>query len=101
MNMHFQEELPTARASHGTLVDWAAVKDELVANEGQWGLMAKAVAQSTPQQLRKGAYRAFRGEELAHFEFASRRPKNPENPEDYAGNRTDLWGRYSAKPVEK
>lgn len=93
--MQFQDELPQARTTRAEPIDWEQAKADLVANEGKWGLIATSVAQSTPQQLRKGGNRHFRGDELKHFEFAARRPKNPANPEDYPGNRTDLWGRYT------
>lgn len=91
--MHFQDELPQAFGAPDKRVDWAAVKAELIANEGQWGLMAENMANTTPSQLRRGNYAAFRGDELAHFEFASRRPENPDAA--YGTRRADIWGRYT------
>lgn len=88
--MHFQSE-PPAAPTRG--IDWEGIKAEMVAHEGQWGLIAEDVASSTLTQLRRGKGR-FKGEELAHFEFLARRPKGAEKP--YGPNRTDVWGRYSA-----
>ena len=69
------------------------VKAALVANEGKWVLMVENISNSTPQQLRTGRYKDFRKDELDHFEFSVRKPKNPEEP--YADRRTDLYGRYT------
>jgi len=77
-------------------LNWVAAKQELIENEGMWGLMAEDIAASTPDQLRKGGYAAFRGEELRHFEFATRKPATQVGVEPYRKNRTDLYGRYTA-----
>jgi len=91
----FQEELPAPGRLREDPIDWAQAKSDLIAHEGQWGLIAENVASSTPGQLRDGKYRHFQGEVLEHFEFAARKPALPEV--QYAPRRTDLWGRYSVK----
>ena len=93
--MQFFDELPAGRATDRVQTDWAQAKADLIENEGQWGLMAENVSDSTRDQLRAGKYRAFRGEELEHFEFVARKPENPEVP--YAPRRADIYGRYTAK----
>lgn len=95
--MQFQNELPPAKTVRAEPIDWAQAKADLIANEGQWGKMVENVASSTTQQLRAGKNAAFRGDELAHFEFATRKPKDAV---DYKPRRTDLWGRYT-KDVKK
>jgi hypothetical protein len=90
--MKFFEEMPGMKKK----VDWEEAKQELMDNEGSWGLIAEDVAGSTPQQLNRGVNKSFRGEELKHFEFRTSRPKSPAEP--YAGRRTDLYGRYTSKP---
>lgn len=74
-------------------VDWEAVKELVIANEGSWVLAVENVANSTPQQLRSGNYKAFREEDQPHFEFAVRSPENPATP--YGKRRADLWARYT------
>jgi len=94
--MKFMDDLPQSRTYRPEPIDWASAKQELMENEGKWGLVAEDVASSTAQQLRTGRNKAFRGEELKHFEFRVKRPEEPEVP--YGPRRTDLWGRYSARP---
>jgi len=91
--MQFVNDLPTAKTLRDTPIDWEGIKAKLIENEGQWGLMVENIAASTPQQLAQGKNKAFRGEELTHFEFAVRKPENPTQP--YGKRRTDLWGRYT------
>ena len=91
--MQFFDELPGNRVVRGKAIDWKAVKEDLMANPGQWGLMAENVSSSQPGQLNAGKNQSFRGEELAKFEYRVRRPENPETP--YAPRRTDLYGRYN------
>ena len=89
--MQFTSELPRGIDVRPTRVDWEEAKQAVMDNPGQWGLMATNIASSVPDQLRKGVNKAFRGDDLAHFEFATRRPKGA----DYPKRRTDLWGRYT------
>jgi hypothetical protein len=91
--MQFFEELPLKK-SGGVKVDWASVKADLIEGAGKWGLMVENTSSSTIDQLRNGRYKDFRGEELKNFEFATRKPDNPDTP--YAPRRTDLYGRYNA-----
>lgn len=96
--MQFFEELPAQRgAVRRSRVDWAKAKEDLVAHEGQWGLMAENVASSAPHQLRRGDNKHFRGDDLNHFEFSVRKPIAPEVP--YGDRRTDLYGRYSKESI--
>lgn len=74
--------------------NWALIKADLVANRNRWILIAENVPSSTSSQLRSGKNRHFRGEELNHFEFVTRKPRNPDSP--YLPRRTDLWGRFGA-----
>lgn len=92
--MQFFDELPekSGRIVRHEPVDWAKAKAEIIAGKGQWGLMAENVSTSTIDQIRGGKYKLFRGEELGKFEFATRKPKNPETP--YPKRRTDLYARY-------
>jgi hypothetical protein len=90
--MEFFDELPGEAQQKRT--NWARVKENLIAHEGQWGLIARNVSSSTPQQLLKGKNKLFRGEELRHYEFSVRRPENPAEP--YASRRSDLYGRYKS-----
>ena len=90
--MKFFDEMPPGRSVRAERVDWAKAKAELMENPGQWGLMAENVASSIPGQLTNGKNKAFRGEELQHFEFRILKPENS----DYGPRRTDLYGRYSA-----
>lgn len=92
--MKFFKELPTRSNVRDQPIDWAGAKAELMANPGEWGLIAENVASSTPQQLQTGKNKHFRGEELEQFEFRVMRPENA--PESYAKRRTDLYGRYTA-----
>ena len=93
--MHFQTEPPAAQNLREERVDWAAVKAELMAHEGEWGLVAENIANSTPQQIRSGRYKEFRGAELDHFEFVTRKPEDKEKLVEYGPRRTDVWGRYT------
>lgn len=95
--MQFFDELPERRVPRREPIDWEKAKAELVAHEGEWGLMVQNVSDSTVDQLRAGKYKSFRGEELKHFEFATRKPDNPEEP--YAKRRTDVYGKYTSEPV--
>lgn len=95
--MKFQTELPPLARAVREPVDWAKAKAEMVAHEGEWGLIATNVASSTPSQLRRGEYKDFRGDELRHFEFATRKPEDVEVAKTYPARRSDLWGRYTAK----
>lgn len=90
--MKFSDELPGGDRAKRKYTDWNKAKADLMANEGQWGLIAEDVSVTVPQQLQKGRYTAFRGEELEHFEFSVRRPKDA----TYRNRRSDLWGRYTA-----
>ena len=87
------DELP---AQNGTRradpIDWDSAKQAMIDNPGKWVRLAENVSASTLQQLRKGRNVRFRGDDLDHFEFAARRPKDA----DYPKNFTDLWGKYSA-----
>ena len=94
--MHFQTEPPAAQnLREQGQVDWAAVKAELIAHEGEWGLVAENIANSTPQQIRSGRYKEFRGDELDHFEFVTRKPEDKDKAASYGSRRTDVWGRYT------
>jgi len=92
--MQFFEELPPGRTARVEKVDWEKAKADLIANEGVWGLIAENISGSTTTQLRKGTYKSFRGDDLLHFEFQMRKPKN--TTEDYGTRRSDLYGRYSS-----
>ena len=96
--MQFFEKLPPVKRVREEPVDWAQAKADLIANEGQWGLIATNISNSTPQQLRTGSYKDFKPEDLDHFEFKVRKPENPEVP--YAPRMTDLYGRYSSKAIK-
>lgn len=91
--MQFFDELPKGRTTRDEPVDWAQAKADLMANPGQWGLIAKNISGTTPGQIRKGKYKDFAADELEHFEFVTRRPEEPD--ESYTSRRTDLYGRYS------
>ena len=93
--MQFFDELPVGRSSREQPVDWAAKKAELIANPGQWGLMAENISGSIADQLRNGRNKNFRGDELRHFEFRVRKPENPAAP--YGNRRTDIYGRYTER----
>lgn len=97
--MQFFEKLPPNRFVRATRIDWEKAKAELIANEGQWGLVAENVSNSTPYQLRMGRNRHFRGDDLKNFEFSTRRPEfDPDSDEEpYGPRRTDLYGRYTSK----
>lgn len=100
--MHFQPEPPAAQnLREQGQVDWAAVKAELMAHEGEWGLVAENIANSTPQQIRSGRYKEFRGAELDHFEFVTRKPEDKAKAAEYGPRRTDVWGRYTAKVARR
>ena len=79
-------------------IDWEGAKVELVANEGEWGLIAERVAGSHPQQLHAGKNVNFRGDTLKHYEFVTRRPVDAA-AKGYSKRQTDLYGRYSSKPL--
>lgn len=83
-------DLPGGGPVREERVDWAGAKEALVANPGQWVLMAENVAASIPGQLSTGKNKNFRGDELLHFEFSTRKPKD----KSYPNRRTDLYGRY-------
>lgn len=88
------DELPGGREIREERVDWEKVKADMIANEGQW-VKVENVASSITQQLGSGRNQNFRGDELRHFEFVTRRTPGQE----YAPRRTDLYGRYTQKPV--
>lgn len=90
--MQITEQLPSGNDVRPTRVDWSASKELAMQNPGMWVLMATNIASSIPDQLRKGMNKQFRGDDLKHFEFATRRPKDATYPK----RRTDLWGRYTA-----
>lgn len=89
--MQFFENLPSARTTRAEPVDWSTAKANLIANPGQWGLIAEKISASTPGALKSGRNKAFRGEEIGNFEFRTRRP---EGPSDYSLRQTDLYGRF-------
>jgi len=91
--MEFFDEIPGARPFRQRRIDWEKVKAALKDNPGRWGLMAEDVSSSTASQLRKGANRLFRGDELNEFEFRVRKPDG-EKASDYVKDHTDLYGRY-------
>lgn len=95
--MTFQvfKELPAGRTIRDTRVDWAAAKAALLANPGDWVLMAENVSGSTPTQLRRGENKNFRGEELSDFEFTTRRPSREGVDEPLLPRRTNIYGRYT------
>lgn len=94
--MEFFDKLPVGNTSRReSPIDWAAVKDELVANEGQWGLVAENVSSSVAEQLRKGRYAKFQGDDLDQFEWRNRRPATPS--ESYGPRSTDLYGKYQSR----
>lgn len=88
-------KLPPIRGAREEPIDWSAVKQALIENEGEWVLMAENISNSTPQQLRTGKYKDFKEADLPHFEFAVRKPENPEVP--YGPRKTDLYGKYTKK----
>jgi hypothetical protein len=89
--MKFSDELPGGDRANRKYVDWDKAKADLIATPGMWGLIAEDVSATVPAQLQKGRYKAFRGDELEHFDFSVRRPKDA----DYRPRRSDLWGRYT------
>ena len=91
----FADQLPPGDSRPNQLIDWAAAKRSLIENEGSWGLVVQNISASTITQLRAGNYRQFRGHDLELFEFATRRPRNPEIA--YPTGRSDLWGRYRSQ----
>jgi len=96
--MKFSADLPGGQAREPRrFIDWADAKSQLMANEGQWGLIATDVSVTVPQQLKGGRNKLFRGEELENFEFCVRRPEGAA----YAPRRSDLWGRYTAPKKRK
>lgn len=95
MEYEIKEELPQGRKHRANPNDWEAAKRALKGNPGKWVKIAENVSASTRQQLVRGRYTAFRGEELEHFEFAVRQPEDPEIAATYRPNFSDIWGRYS------
>lgn len=89
--MQFSESLPSGTDVRPSRVDWASAKKTIMERPGEWGLMAPNIASSIPDQLRKGMNKHFRGDELARFEFVTRRPTDATYPK----RRTDLWARYT------
>ena len=96
MTIRVQSELPPGRTVRDEPVDWAKVKTLMIENEGNWVLVADNVAGSTAAQLREGKNQLFRGADLDAFEFAVRKPEDPNVAATYKKFRTDLWGRYTA-----
>lgn len=97
MKYEVRDELPPGRTVREEPIDWEGAKQAMIDNEGSWVKIVENVSTSTPQQLRRGDNRLFRGEELKHFEFVTRKPEDPEVAASYRANFTDIWGRYSAK----
>lgn len=93
--MKFQSDLPPVNTQK---VDWAQQKREMIANPGEWGLVAEKVPGSTITQIRVGKNQHFR-EDVADFEFANRRPINAKE-NGYTDRQTDLWGRYVGGDVK-
>jgi len=94
MKYEVKDELPPGRTNRATPIDWAGAKKAMIDHAGSWVKIVENVSASTPQQLRRGDNKLFRGEELERFEFATRKPFDPEVASKYKPNFTDLWGRY-------
>lgn len=105
MKYEVKDELPPGRTVRAEPIDWAGAKQAMIDNAGSWVKIVENISSSTPQQLRRGDNRLFRGEELERFEFATRKPTDPDVASRYRPNFTDLWGRYlspeSGQRVEK
>ena len=85
--------LPTASRDKKVFVDWPAAKALMIENPGEWVLCAENISASTPRQIQIGKNASFQGDDLTHFEFKTRRPKEPKEP--YDERRTDVYGKYT------
>lgn len=92
--MQFFDDMPAGREARERRVDWESAKAELINNPGRWGLMAENIASSIPDQLRKGRYKDFRGNDLEVFQFRVLKPSG-EKGKGYGARRTDLYGRFT------
>lgn len=94
MKYEVRDKLP-GRTMRTEPIDWEGAKQAMVDHAGSWVKIVENIAISTPQGLRRGDNKLFKGDELKQFEFVTRKPEDAAVAATYKANFSDLWGRYT------